>query len=68
MIWISILRFIQKEWFNLCLSHICLYIFELLGPNVSPQQALKVGMKRLNKKSSLEIRTCQLLSNELEKK
>ena len=53
---------------NLCLSHLCFYIFDILGTSMSPQQALKVGMKRLNKKSSLEIRTCQLLSNELEKK
>ena len=44
------------------------YIFDIIGTSMSPQQALKVGMKRLNKKSSLEIRTCQLLSNELEKK
>ena len=56
--------FIVKK--NSC--NLCLYIFDLLEPNMSPQQALKVGMKRLNKKSSLEIRTCQLLSNELEKK
>ena len=69
MILISILRFmIKKNSCNLCLSQICLYIFDLLEPNMNPQQAWKVGMKRLNKKSSLEIRTCQLLSNELEKK